>query len=165
VCDDGTVLMDSSLILQFIEASAAQGRSLWPATREGLQRDVRVVGLALAACEKAVQGLYERQLRPADKQHAPWLHRVTKQLNAALQELEREWANASPASPPLPADCAFSQASITSAVAWQFIHSVQAEAACAATHPALAALSAALEASDVFKRHPPVGPGVQASAA
>ena len=49
-----------------------------------------VVGLALAACEKSVQIVYERELRPAEKLHAPWIARVTEQLLAAYDALEAE---------------------------------------------------------------------------
>lgn len=55
VCDDGEVLMDSSLILQFAEMAKSGGRSLWPADPVELQHDFRAVSLALAACEKSVQ--------------------------------------------------------------------------------------------------------------
>ena len=69
VCDDGTVLMDSGLIIDYLETVA--GRSLWPA--EGMERvrALRVTGLAMAACEKVVQIVYEHHLRPAEKLHAP----------------------------------------------------------------------------------------------
>src|SRR5436190_609259 len=50
VCDDGEVLMDSSLILQYVEAST--GRSLWSTDPAQRQHQFRAVGLALAACEK-----------------------------------------------------------------------------------------------------------------
>ncbi len=157
VCDDGEVLMDSSLILQFVEATATGGRTLWPTDTAELQHDFRALGLALAACEKAVQGIYERKLRPADKQHAPWLERLGTQLTAALAGLEHEVATRTQAFAQGP-----SQAAITAAVAWQFIHSVAPGVAVSEDHPALAALSARLEATEVFMRFPPVGPGVQA---
>src|SRR5580765_3790373 len=60
VCDDGTVLMDSTLILDHAEALAAPGRSLVPEGIDARLRALRVLGLALAACEKAVQIVYER---------------------------------------------------------------------------------------------------------
>lgn len=157
VCDDGGVLMDSSLIVQWAEALT--GRSLWPAQAQALQGDLRAVGLALAACEKAVQGLYERKLRPADKQHSPWLDRVSTQLRAALQGLETEVTQRPEAFGTEGTPC-FNQASITAAVAWQFIHSVQPEQTQPADHPALATLSARMEATEVFQRFPPDGPGV-----
>ena len=46
ICDDGEVLMDSSLILQYVEATRTAGRSLWPRDPVELQHDVRAVGLA-----------------------------------------------------------------------------------------------------------------------
>ena len=52
VCDDGTVLMDSTLIIDYAEALAAQapaGRSLMPSTLAERQQALRVIGLALAA--------------------------------------------------------------------------------------------------------------------
>ncbi len=160
VCDDGAVLMDSSLIVQFAEAALSGGRSLWPADAQALQGDMRAVGLALAACEKAVQTIYERKLRPADKQHEPWLVRVQTQLAAALQGLEQEVATRAETfgqagQPPL-----LNQASVTAAVSWQFIHETSPEVATAEAHPALAALSERMEATEVFQRFPPVGPGV-----
>jgi hypothetical protein len=80
ICDDGEVLIDSSLILQYAEAMASSGRHLMPSAVGELQHALRVIGLALAACEKSVQIVYERKLRPVEKQHAPWVERVTGQL-------------------------------------------------------------------------------------
>src|SRR6185436_12644877 len=76
VCDDGTVLMDSTLILDYAEA-IARPRSLMPTDAPALARALRIVGLALAACEKSVQIVYERELRPPEKLHEPWVARVT----------------------------------------------------------------------------------------
>jgi glutathione S-transferase len=55
VCDDGTVLMDSTLILQFAESTLARGRSLWNPDHGQLAHEYRAVGLAMAACEKSAQ--------------------------------------------------------------------------------------------------------------
>ena len=90
VCDDGTVLMDSTLILEYAEA-LARPRTLLPAEPAALALELRRIGLALAACEKSVQILYEQMLRPAEKVHAPWLERVGGQLRAAFGELERDF--------------------------------------------------------------------------
>jgi glutathione S-transferase len=157
VCDDGEVLMDSSLILQFAEATRAGGRSLWPADPAEWQHDARAVGLALAACEKSVQIIYEHSLRPDTKWHQPWLERVTGQLLAAYAGLERE-VELRPAAFAAP----HRQAGITAAVAWQFTHSTLAEVVPADGHPALAGLSARMERLPQFRKYPPLGPGVQA---
>ena len=91
VLPDGAALMDSSLIIDHAETLAGPARSLWPAAPAERLRALRLTGLALAACEKAVQIVYERGLRPAEKLHQPWVDRVTGQLLAAFGALEAEW--------------------------------------------------------------------------
>src|SRR6187549_155599 len=60
VCDDGTVLTDSSLILDHIESMAPAAKRLMP--REVMERReaLRLIGLAMAACEKGVQMVYAK---------------------------------------------------------------------------------------------------------
>ena len=152
VCDDGTVLMDSALIIDYLETLA--GRSLMPGGgQDGLAertRALRVIGLAMAACEKIVQIVYEHQLRPADKQHAPWLDRVHKQMLAALTALDAEIARH-----PLAADAAtLTQAGLSAAIVWRFMQ-IKLDAPVAdATCPALAAHSARCEALPAFASTP-----------
>jgi len=89
VCEDGTVLMDSSLILDHIESMAPAAKRLMPAGVMERREALRLIGLAMAACEKGVQIVYEKEQRPADKRHQPWMDRVVGQANAAYVELER----------------------------------------------------------------------------
>ncbi|CAM2732749.1 Glutathione S-transferase [Pseudomonas gessardii] len=112
VLDDGTVLMDSSLILDYFEALAPADKKLLPQTAVARARDLQLIGLALAACDKSVQIYYEHNLRPAEKLHEPWLERVTGQLLAAYSGLEKRLANAPGES--------LTQASLSVAVAWSF---------------------------------------------
>jgi glutathione S-transferase len=88
VCDDGQVLMDSTLILDYAEAMAEPQRRLMPADLAARQQALCNLGLALAACEKSVQMIYERNLRPAELWHQPWLDRVLGQMSAAYGALE-----------------------------------------------------------------------------
>lgn len=155
VCDDREVLMDSSLILQFVEATAARGRSLWSAQPAELQHQFRAVSLALAACDKSVQIVYERSLRPKEAQYEPWLARVTGQLLAAYAGLERE-VQARPPTFAAPDN----QAAIAAAVAWQFTQPMLASVVSAANHPGLLNLSERLEQTPAFRKYPAVGPGV-----
>ncbi|MCJ8143266.1 glutathione S-transferase [Ancylobacter sp. A5.8] len=90
VTDDGVVLMDSTLILEFVERLAPETQRLTPPDIAALARNQRLTGLALAACEKTVQIVYEHELRPSEKRHAPWLERVEGQLRAAYALLEAE---------------------------------------------------------------------------
>jgi len=122
VCDDGTVLMDSTLILQYAQ-SLSPGRALLPPSDPALKRALRLTGLALAATDKSVQAVYEQQLRPGDKQHAPWLDRVSGQLRAALLELEAGVKKA-----PLSAERdAIGLAGVTIGVMWAFAREMTPE--------------------------------------
>src|SRR4051812_39957958 len=69
VCDDATVLMDSTLILEYLESMPQCRRSLMPPGIDERRHCLRLIGLALAACEKSVQVVYERTLRPPEKLH------------------------------------------------------------------------------------------------
>ncbi|HAX22164.1 MAG: glutathione S-transferase [Hydrogenophaga sp.] len=140
VCDDGTVLMDSTLILQYAEALA--GRSLLPAEPQVLARSLCTVGLALAACEKAVQIVYEHGLRPADKLHQPWLDRVTGQLLSACDGLEQAMPTG------------MDQAGVSTAVAWEFIQKMVPDVVPAARYPRLVAFSLAAEGLPAFRAAP-----------
>jgi glutathione S-transferase len=96
VCADGAVLMDSTLILEYIESQVPESRRLMPAHGIDHREALRLTGLALAASEKCVQIFYEKTLRPEDKRHGPWLERVIGQANAAFGELERDMQRAEP---------------------------------------------------------------------
>lgn len=69
VTDDETVLLDSSLILEYLDRLAPPDHRLVPDGLMDFARAQRIVGLALAACEKTVQLVYEATLRPTEKQH------------------------------------------------------------------------------------------------
>ena len=151
VADDGEVLMESTLILEHAEALAAGRRSLMPADPRERQHALRLIGLALSACEKSVQIIYERALRPEAKQHAPWIDRVTGQMGAALDALEAEIVRR-----PLSAEEAtIGQAGVTSAVTWQFIQLTSVAALVPpARFPALQAFSEQAESLPAFRAAP-----------
>src|SRR5260221_3528596 len=150
VCDDGTVLMDSTLILEYTENLAAPRKSLMPAGISERQQALRVIGLALAACEKSVQIIYERNLRPAEKLHQPWVSRVTGQLLAAYNALESEVLR----KPLAIADEPIDQAGITAAVAWHFTQMTLPEVVPELEFAALQRLSATPEPLPEFAAAP-----------
>jgi len=150
VCDDGTVLMDSTLILDHAEALAAPRASLMPRDADDRLHCLRLLGLALAACEKGVQIVYERNLRPPEHQHEPWLERVRGQLHAAVGELERELQHRPLVLEPGSID----QAGVTCAVMWKFTQQMVTGEVDATQHPALSTLSARAEALPAFAAAP-----------
>jgi len=148
ICEDGTVLMDSALIIDHAERMA--GRSLMPADIPGHRTATRRVGLALVACEKAIQIVYERNLRPAEKQHEPWVDRVRDQLLAAIAALEAEYASQRIEIDEQRID----QATITTAVAWRFTQEMLPTIVGAGDYRALAALGEAAEKLPAFVAAP-----------
>jgi len=151
VCDDGTVLMDSTLILDYLEAIVPPERRLMPQGVAARREALRLVGLAMAACEKCVQIHYEKDRRPPDKVHAPWLERVTGQANAALGELESAAALARP----WLQGGRFNAADVAAACAWRFSQHYVAHEVPAARYPALVAYSRRAEALPELVSTPP----------
>ena len=147
---DGEVLMDSTLILQYAEARA-HPRSLMPSGLQELQHDLRLTGLALAACEKSVQIVYERTLRPLEKRHEPWVNRVTGQLLAAYAALEKELSRNALG---VVTSSTMRQAGVTVAVAWHFTQQVLPELVRGADFQRLVSFSAAAESLPEFKAAP-----------
>jgi len=146
ICDDGEVLMDSTLIIQYAEALAAGRKSLLPGSLLERQHTLREIGLALAACEKSIHIVYERNLRPVEKLHEPWITRVTGQLLAAYQILEADLI----ARPLGVTSAAINQAGVSVAVAWHFTQQMLPEVVRAADYPALREFSVKAEALPEF---------------
>jgi glutathione S-transferase len=143
ITDDGVVLMESSLILEHVAELAP--RRLMPADRAHHEKALRLVGLALAACEKTVSIIYECNQRPAEKQHQPWLDRVGGQLLAAYRALEQE------ASPDWFTGEELMQPQITTAVAWRFSQHTVRELVSAGDFPRLSVLSERAEKLSFFR--------------
>ena len=150
VCDDGVVLMDSTLILDYLEGLVAPDKRLMPLSGDARREALRITGLALAACDKCVSLIYEREQRPAEKRHGPWYERVLGQALAAFSALEDTAGRADPwlqgAGP--------NAADIATAVAWRFGQYYNAELIPAWKYPVLARLSTQAEALAAFESTP-----------
>lgn len=151
VTDEGVVLMDSTLILDYLERLVPPDQSLLPPALEHRTQALRIIGLALAACEKAVQIVYEKNTRPEDKRHGPWLDRIEYQLSAAFAELEREMNRHA-----LHGGDSIGQDGISVAVAWGFAQLMVPEHVEGASYPTLSAFSAEAERLAIFASTPAV---------
>lgn len=146
VADDGTVLMESTVILNYLDTLVPESRRLMPAGALA----ARQVGVALTAMEKSVQVYYELNLRPEDKRHLPWMERVNAQTLTAFDLLEgmvgggQSWLHGTA---PLQPD-------VCIAVAWRFAQFVLAERVPADRYPGLVAFSARAEALAAFIETP-----------
>lgn len=150
VCDDGTILMDSTLILDYVEATLPAGKRLLPVDLDARRKALHVIGFALAATDKCVNIVYEKEQRPKDKIHPAWLERVIGQANTAFAQLEPLAAKAAPW---LHGD-RFTAADVMVACAWRFGQYYDAAEIPAAKHPALVAYSRRAESLPEFASTP-----------
>lgn len=150
ILDDGQALMDSTLILEYAVRLAGPSAAIFPADLGKRARAVRLTGLALAACEKTVQIVYEHQLRPAEKLHQPWLDRVRGQLLAAYGELEKELRT----QPLHGAGQALGHDGVAVAVAWGFTQMMMPDVVVEADYPSVRAFSEHCEQLPMFKETP-----------
>ncbi|MGJ8521677.1 hypothetical protein R84981_000338 [Carnimonas sp. R-84981] len=147
VLDNGTRLMDSSLILNYFEAQAAPNRRLLPTAPDALAKDLQTLGFILAAAEKAVQNVYEHNLRPSEKQYNPWIERITLQLLAACQEWDSLLGTRS-------ANSVADQVAVTSTVIWTFIQSMIPHVVNAGNFEEIQAVADVFENQGIFKKYP-----------
>lgn len=92
VLDDGEVLSDSAAILDYLDHRVGPEHALLPAGGALRRQALQLMVLATGACEHARDLLYERSMRPPEKQHEPWSERRRTQLLGAVAELERRVA-------------------------------------------------------------------------
>ena len=144
VLDDGTYLIDSTLILNYLDQQHAGNLGFFKLSAQEYQ----LLGLALVLAEKAVQYVYESELRPAEKQVPQWKERVLLQAHQACQQLNQHVLLKQLESP------ALNQATITVAVAWRFVQEKFPALFPAAEYAQLHALTLKLEQTEAFQLYP-----------
>ena len=144
VLDDGQVLIDSNLIIQYLESQHSD-RSMMPGDAGHYLTATRYIGTALIVMEKRAQLIYETSQRPAEKQHRAWIERLSQQMYAAIDLVESYVAPLEGSADSWLFGNDLSQADISIAVAWRFIvHNDEGDKRLN-NYPALAAFSARAE--------------------
>lgn len=146
VLDDGELLVDSSNIIDWLEHIAPAGRSLRPADPAQLRCCLQLTGFGLAAAEKGVHRVYETRVRPPESRDLGWLRRVEGQIRDTFAEIEQRV----PGEGDWLCGDVISQADVTVAVAWRFVHATAPGLVADSDYPHLAALSAQAEALPAF---------------
>ncbi|MDH1088671.1 MULTISPECIES: glutathione S-transferase [Pantoea] len=146
ITDDNQVLIDSTLIINYLEKYSAHTPVPTSASEAEEQRDLRLTGFALAACEKAVQIVYEQRVRPEEKQHQPWVNRITQQLHGAWQTLDNGLRESHPDM--------LSVAGISIAVAWSFTDVMLPDTVSRARYPEAARFTSLAEQQTEFLTTP-----------
>lgn len=148
---DGTRLLDSNLILDYLDQQVPVEKRLLP---QGPERWplLETIGLALVATEKAVQIFYEQGLRPPEFSCPEWVQRCCKQLFAALDLLEQTSVLF------VQKDQGLNQAQLTTAVGIRFMQFIQTKLPepllPPGRYPQLEALSASCETLPEFQLTP-----------
>lgn len=147
VRDDGSVLIESATILDYLDHRVPADRAL--IARDGAARHeaLRVIAFATGAADKAVSLFYE--LRFHEQPSASWVERVRGQIRDVLALLERECAQRS-------TRWWFGEqlghADIAVAAVLRFLSEAHPDLHERSRHPALGALAEAAEALPVFQQ-------------
>ena len=146
VLDDGEMMIESSLIISYLEAMA--GRSLIPDDLDNKRRAYQVIGVALSGMDKIAQRIYETKMRPEESQYGPWLNRLLEQIAESFDWLEGAVAGIGDG--PWFFGDEISQADISTAVAWRFLNFSAPGEARPESRPALVAFGEKAEALPEF---------------
>ncbi|HEY0334862.1 MAG TPA: glutathione S-transferase family protein [Stenotrophomonas sp.] len=92
VLDDGEVLTESAMMLDYLDDTVGPARALMPAGGIARRDAQRLIALATGAIDKALLMVLERVFRPAEQRSELWLSRCRTQVEGALLELERHCA-------------------------------------------------------------------------
>ena len=89
VLDDGEALIESAMILDWLDQQVGPMRALLPASGAARTQALTFMALATGAADKGIHLVIERVFRPEEKRHAPWTDRCRVQIEGAFAELER----------------------------------------------------------------------------
>ena len=90
VLDDGEALIDSTAIIDYLNEIAPAERRLIPPAGAERRAVLRADAIGLGATEKAIQAVYEKNRRPADKIYQGWLDMLSGQVTGGLIALDNE---------------------------------------------------------------------------
>lgn len=87
ILDDGTTLIDSGAILDWLDEIVGPARALVPPSGLSRRQALQVVALACGAIDKAGGSGYERLIRPAAYRWPEWIQRLRIQTGGAIAAL------------------------------------------------------------------------------
>jgi glutathione S-transferase len=142
ILSDGTTLIDSAAILDWLDQQVGPERALLPASgaarREALQR----IALATGTIDKVMGAAYERFVRPERYRWGDWIARCRTQAEGGLRALAGyAW----------PADAPLHQDGITTTCMIRYVRLADPDLLPTGRHPTLDAVSDRCEALPAFK--------------
>jgi glutathione S-transferase len=146
VLDDGEALIESAIILDYLDELVGEERAMIPPHGIERRRHLRIAALATGLGDKSVSLVYESVLRK--EQLKLWVERCEAQISGALDVLEKERAAAKT---PWLYGWRIGHSDIALACVLRFTAEAHPQLYQAARYPALAAHSAQCEALPAFR--------------
>lgn len=144
VLDDGEVLIESAMIIDYLDELAGPDRALTPPSGPERRKVNRLVAIGNGVMEKYVAAYYETARRPATHVWQPWLERLRQQIGQGLDALDGLVEGPRFLGEPI------TQADVTAVCAVEAIRIDIPELAPAGQYPALDGLVASLADRDAF---------------
>jgi glutathione S-transferase len=147
VLDGGEVLIESHIMLDYIDSLVSPDRRMFPVAEPARHRALKIAALATGVADKAVSLFYEGRLHKEVSD--TWVKRCRLQIGTTLAALEAARAKSQ-------SDYWFGErighADIVVAAALRFIAEAHGRVIALADYPALTAHAAKLEALAVFQK-------------
>ena len=88
VLDSGETLIDSNAIIDHLDEVYGHDQPLTPRSGSDRRAVLKVAAMMMGACEKCLHAAYERNRRPPEKIHQPWIDDCMAQVRNALVAVE-----------------------------------------------------------------------------
>lgn len=142
ILPDGTTLIDSAAILDWLDQAVGPERALLPPGGTSRQEALQRIALATGTIDKVMASAYERLVRPEPYRWPDWMARCRTQVEGGLAALAtRSW----------PTDEPVAQAGITTACMIRYIRLADPDLLPPGRYPSLDALSQRCEALPAFR--------------
>jgi glutathione S-transferase len=142
ILPDGTTLIDSAAILDWLDQTVGPERALLPPTGSPRQEALQRIALATGTIDKVMSAAYERLIRPEPYRWSDWISRCRTQAEGGIAALAaHSW----------PADAAVDQACITTVCMVRYIRLADPDLLPRGRHPSLDVLSQRCEALPAFR--------------
>ena len=142
ILSDGTTLIDSAAILDWLDQQVGPERALLPAGGPARQEALQRIALATGTIDKVMGGAYERFVRPERYRWTDWIARCRTQAEGGLAALAvLEWS----------ADAPLRQDWITTACMIRYVRLADPDLLPTGRHRTLDAVSERCEALPAFK--------------
>jgi glutathione S-transferase len=142
ILPDGTTLIDSAAILDWLDQQVGPQRALLPPAAPARQEALQRIALATGTIDKVMTSAYERLVRPAAYRWPDWIARCRTQAQGGLAALANQ---------PWPGDAPVCQAWITTACMIGYVRLADPELLPPGRFPALDAVSRRCEVLPAFQ--------------